>query len=102
MEGQECLLDLARQRGVSNARIVVQEELAYLYYVPKESAAGFCSQGLFADLLPGEKTTFVASKDGEEMQVLNEFVISWPEALAAAREFFSSKDLPPSIEWLEL
>ena len=82
--------------------LFVKDDLACLFYLPGEGDAGFCSQGLIKDSLPGEKIAFFTSRDGEEMNVLNEFVVSWSNALDAAREFFSSSDLPQSIEWFQL
>jgi hypothetical protein len=76
--------------------------LASLNYFPKENDAGFVSVGT-VEHLPGDTTTFpITIAGGEKAEVVNEAVISFSEALQAAKEFFSSGVLPQSVRWEEL
>jgi hypothetical protein len=82
---------------------LVKDGLATLNFVPKEFDAGFSSVGGMPGLMPGESTTFAISKSrADDVVVLNDAVLPFSAALQAAKEFFVSKNLPASVEWLQL
>jgi hypothetical protein len=83
--------------------LLVKDGLATLNYVPEENDAGFRSGGNLADLKAGEMTTFsINSNRADDVVVLNDAVLPFSAALQAAKEFFASRALPQSIEWLRL
>jgi hypothetical protein len=81
--------------------LLVKGDLAYIHYFPKEYDAGFTSVGTVSDL-PGETTIFHLTKTGDDASVLNEAVLPFSAALRAAKEFFSAKELPTSVDWERL
>jgi hypothetical protein len=83
--------------------LLVKGDLATLSYFPKEFDAGFRSVGALPHLNAGETTTFSISKyPADDVDVLNDAVLPFSVALEAAKDFFNSKDLPQSVEWLRL
>ena len=82
--------------------ILLKDSLAALHYVPCDGDAGFASIAENLGLEPGEMTTFATGNIGEEIQVSNRAIVSLPTAAAVAREFFHSKELPRSVEWIKL
>jgi hypothetical protein len=74
--------------------VLVKNGFAALCYIPEESEAGFMSTGKMQGLKPGGMTTFSLSEHrADDVEILNDAVLPWPAALAAAKEFFSSKGL---------
>ncbi len=82
--------------------LLVKGDLAALHYFPTEGHPGFTSAGNVAGLESGEITTFWISAGGETIGVLNDAVMPFSVALAAAAEFLISIELPRSVEWFEL
>jgi hypothetical protein len=82
--------------------LLVNGDLAALHYFPKEGHPGFRSAGNVAGLKPEEMTTFWISAGGETIDVLNDAVMPFAVALAAAMQFLTSDELPQSVEWFEL
>jgi hypothetical protein len=84
-------------------QILLRDELAALYYAPGEDVAGFVSVGGKLGLPPGKDTAFASGHPGNrDMLFSSEQIVSTSEALAAAKEFFYTEELPKSIEWFEL
>ena len=84
--------------------IYMRENLAVIYYIPEDGQAGYVSLGGKMNLDPKERTTFSIDNldPGETIDVLNNSIVPFPEALEAAKEFFRSQELPRSIEWRQL
>lgn len=82
--------------------ILVKGELASLHYFPKERHPGFRSVGRAKDLKAGGTTTFFMNSETEEHEVLNDSIVPFSTALTVAKEFSRAKELPTSVEWLEL
>jgi hypothetical protein len=83
--------------------LLVKGDLATINYIPKEHDAGFRSVGNVRGLNLEGTTTFAMSNDrADDVVVLNDAVLSFAAALKAAKEFFSSKDLPRSVQWMQL
>jgi hypothetical protein len=83
--------------------VLVKGNLTTLYFMPKEFDAGLNSVGNMVELTPGETTTFSISNSlADDVVVLNDAVVPFSVALQAAKEFFSSKELPRSVKWLPL
>ena len=80
----------------------VKGDLAALHYFPREGHPGFTSAGNVAGLEPGEMTKFWISAGGETIDVMNDAVMPFSVALAAAQEFLISSELPRSVDWFEL
>ena len=82
----------------------VRGDLAAIYYYRGDDRAGYVSLGGKMNLDPKEWTTFSITKrdPGETIDVRNEFIVSFSEALEVAKEFFNSQQMPRSIEWFEL
>jgi Immunity protein Imm1 len=57
--------------------------------------------GHISALDPDKYTTFFMNTLEEREDIPNNAVILFPDALAAAKEFFASTELPKSIEWFE-
>jgi hypothetical protein len=83
--------------------LLVKDNLATLNYLPKEYDAGFRSVGRVPGLKPGDTTTFsINTNRADDLIVQNDAVLPFSTALQAAKEFFFSKDLPRSVDWLQL
>jgi hypothetical protein len=85
--------------------ILVKDDFAAIYYLPQECEAGYCSKGEVASLglEPGSCTAFSISRNsGDDVEVANEVLLPFCDALSAAKEFFYSGSLPECINWLEL
>jgi hypothetical protein len=82
--------------------IQVRGNLAVIHYIPGDGEAGYESLGGKMNLDPHEKTTFSIHRSGDEIYVLNRFIVPFSEALEVAKEFFQSQALPRSIKWLKL
>ncbi len=83
--------------------VLVKGDLATLNYLPEENDAGFRSAGNMAQLKLEQTTTFSLSNNrADDVVVLNDSVLPFSTALRVAKEFFFSKDLPRSIEWMRL
>jgi hypothetical protein len=83
--------------------IHVRGDLAAIYYLPEDRHAGYVSLGGKMNLDPREWTTFSITKrdPGETIDVPNEFIVPFSEALKVAKEFFHSQERPRSIEWTQ-
>jgi hypothetical protein len=82
--------------------VLVNGDLAYLEYFPSDGHPGFTSVGGSLDLSPGGHTAFFPDDTHETLQIMNEAVVPFPDAVRAAQEFAISKTLPRCIEWVEL
>jgi hypothetical protein len=91
-------------RGARNPSLalLVRGDLANLHYFPHQSHPGLVPTGNVAGLSDGEMTVFHMDMGGEEVQVVNDAIIPFSSAVAAAKEFFASDTLPKSINWTEL
>ena len=82
--------------------ILVKDELATLSYFARDNEPGWVPTGS-ATGSKAETTLFHISRyPADDLQVQNDAVVSFATALNAAAEFFNSKELPTSINWLEL
>jgi hypothetical protein len=84
--------------------IHVRGDLAVIYYVPEDGHSGYVSLGGKMNLDPKEWTIFSIDHDpGETIDVQNEFIVPFSEALKVAKEFFHShaQERPRSIEWTQ-
>jgi len=85
--------------------IHVRGNRAVIYYVPEDGQTGDVSFGGKMNLDPKEWTTFSITKrdPGETIDVPNEFIVPFSEALKVAKEFFhsDSQERPRSIEWTQ-
>jgi hypothetical protein len=83
--------------------IHVKADRAAIYYLPKDRHAGYVSLGGKMNLDPKEWTTFSIDgfDPGETIDVPNEFIVPFSEALKVAKEFFHSQERPRSIEWTQ-
>jgi len=83
--------------------ILVNAELAAVHYIPEEFQAGFRSCGKTPGLEPNGTTAFsISGFSGDDVEEPNESVVPFSTALAVAKEFFASKQLPKCIDWSEL
>lgn len=78
--------------------LMVKDDLAYLYYVPRDGDVGFRSVGNLPDLEPEGMTTFPIGS-GEDIDVQNDAVVPFSAAVAAAKEFLVTKKRPQCMEW---
>jgi hypothetical protein len=81
---------------------MVRGDLAYVLYFPKDGHPGFASIGTVPGLSPGGDTSFYPSDSNETLEILNEAVVRFADALKVAQEFAISPALPKSIQWCEL
>jgi len=83
--------------------VYVKGNLAALYYIPEDGQAGYVSLGGKTNLDPKEWTTFsIHRSDSDSIDVSNESIVPFSEALKVAKEFFHSQELPRSIKWRQL
>jgi hypothetical protein len=82
--------------------LLVKGCLSTLLYVPAEGHPGFVPVGSEEESEEGEYTTFSIDTIEQELEVSIRQVINISKAMVAVREFFSSSELPRSIEWREL
>lgn len=82
--------------------LLVNGDLSTVTYFPTQSHPGFIpSQGMVGLDKEGT-TTFSVDTIENKTEVPNGQVISFAWALVVAQEFLSSKELPRSIDWIEL
>ena len=82
--------------------LLVNNSLATLLYVPNEGHPGFASVGQSNGLEKEGFTTFCVDTVEQEQEVVNNQVVPVSAGLLAIYNFFDSKELPKSIEWIEL
>jgi|SRR6516162_8000616 hypothetical protein len=82
--------------------ILANGELAYVHFFPREGHPGLASVGALPNLRPGEDMVFLLYNSREPIEVMNESVIAFSDALKAAQEFAISKSLPKCIRWRSL
>lgn len=82
--------------------ISVKGDLAAIHYFPRDGHAGFASIGGGLGLGPRGMTSFATGSPVNAIEITNDAVIPFSTALAVAKEFLRSRELPRSIKWLEL
>lgn len=82
--------------------IMVKGELAYIHYLPKERHPGFASVGMLPSLKSEDDTSFFPDDTNESLEIMNDAVVRFSDALKVAQEFAISPALPKSIQWSEL
>jgi hypothetical protein len=83
--------------------ILVKDQLANLNYFPDDADhPGYATIGNIPSLPADGFTIFFMNSPTEEEHVPNDAIVPFADALAAAKEFLVSTELPPSIEWFEL
>jgi hypothetical protein len=81
---------------------MVNGDIAYVHYFPKEGHPGLASVGNLPGLRSGDFTEFFPSTSKEPFDIMNEAILSFSEALRAAQEFAVSKTIPKCIQWNSL
>jgi hypothetical protein len=82
--------------------IMVNGDIAYVHYFPKQGHPGLASVGSVPCLRSGEFTEFFPSESKESLDIMNEAIVPVSDALKAAQEFAASKTLPKCIQWNSL
>jgi hypothetical protein len=82
--------------------IMVKGDLARVHYFPEERHPGFASVGRLPGLRSDEDTVFCMSSSSEPVEIMNDAVVSFSDALKVAQEFAFSSKLPKCIEWFKL
>jgi hypothetical protein len=82
--------------------IMVMGDLAYVHYFPARRNPGCASIGAVPGLEPGEETIFFPDDTDEPLEIMNEAVVRFSDALKAAQEFAISDAMPSCIQWSEL
>src|SRR5258708_1335316 len=67
--------------GFPALNIMVNGGLAYVHYFPKEDHAGYASVGGSLGLMPEGDTAFFHDKTEEAVQIMNEAVVPFSDAL---------------------
>lgn len=80
----------------------VNDDLVAIRYLRTRGEMDFRPFENLAHLNANCFTTFWLSELGPPIDVANEFVVPFAVAMAAAREFFYSHDLPRVIKWVQL
>jgi hypothetical protein len=81
---------------------MVKGDVAYLDYFPSEGHPGFASVGKLPNLRRGGHTIFFPDHTNETLQIMNEAVVPFSDALKAAQEFAMPKTMPKCIRWTSL
>ncbi|MCP5120202.1 MAG: hypothetical protein GY953_56115 [bacterium] len=82
---------------------IVSGEQSNIHYFPEKGHPGFRCLG--GKGLPPEGTSifvFDAGDPGDGIEVPNDFVVPVATAVVVAKEFLRCRNLPTSVEWLEL
>ncbi len=82
--------------------IMVNGEYAYMHFFPEHKQPGFQPIGMNTDLPEGEISIFYTNTVDEEIEIINDFVIPFSTAVTAAKEFFTTLEIPKCVEWFEL
>ena len=83
--------------------LLVKGEIASLSYLPEGGHPGYVSAGKVPGLDLFENTQFSTTRNrADDVSVSNQHVIPSSDAVAAAKEFLISTDLPKNVEWSKL
>lgn len=82
--------------------ILVRTGLAVLHFFPEEFDPGYISLGSLPQLDPSGTTFFSLELGGHEQELGNRHVVSKDVAVAAAKEFICSRELPKCLDWFRL
>ena len=85
-----------------NLNVLIRGDLAYLYYIRTESEAGFSSLGHTCGESWKPVRFSISEYPADDIYAEPDAIVPVPTAIAVAKEFFHCKDLPQSIDWLEL
>jgi hypothetical protein len=91
-----------RPKEFPKINILVMGELAYVHYFPARRNPGYASIGTVPGLEPGEETVFFPDDTEEPLEIMNEAVVRFADALKSAQEFAISDAMPRCIQWTEL
>jgi hypothetical protein len=80
--------------------IMVNEGLAWLYFLSDEEHVGYYSVGSIPGLDPHQKTRFVSPGPQDEER-RNDELVPFSSALLAAQQFFADGRIPTCIQWRE-
>jgi hypothetical protein len=82
--------------------VLVRNRLAFLHFFPSDSKSepGSTSVGNIEGIDPEGTTEF--RMDGEPEHINNDTIIPFDRAIAAAKEFHATGELPACVEWNEL
>ena len=81
--------------------IMVNGDIAYIHYLPERRHPGFSSIGMVPGLKSGEESVFFPSSSNEPLEIMNEHVVGFSDAMKVAQEFAVSAMMPKSIRWFE-
>ncbi len=94
---------LSHDAGFPVLVVLVKEEVATVQYIPRDREAGWMSVGSMDDGVKGGLTRFAISQHvADDVFIMNETLLPFATAVEAAKEFFDSAALPPSVQWLKL
>jgi hypothetical protein len=88
-----------RAGGFPAINIMVNGNLAYVHYFPKEDHPGFASVGGSLGLNPEGDTIFFHDNTEETCPIMNDAVVPFSDALKAAQEFAVSNARPKCLQW---
>jgi Immunity protein Imm1 len=80
--------------------VLVNNELAWMYYLLSPEHVGYHSVGALPELDPQRRTRFV-NFGPQEDEFSNNQVVRFDDALRAAKEFFVTAQLPKCVQWRE-
>lgn len=81
--------------------VLVNGDIACVQYFPYEDHPGYISKAASLPVVAGE-AVFYVNTPTEEIEISGYQVVSVGDAQMAAKEFFSSGELPKAILWEEL
>jgi hypothetical protein len=82
--------------------IMVNGDLAYVHYFPKDQHPGYASVGGALGLNPEEDTDFFHDNAQETFPIMNDSVVPFSDALKVVQGFAISKSIPKCVQWNEL
>jgi hypothetical protein len=85
----------------SAINILVNGGLAYIHCFPERRHPGFASIGIVPGLKSGEESVFFQSCSNEPLDIMNEQVVEFSDAMKVAQEFAVSAATPKCIRWFE-
>ncbi len=81
--------------------ILVNGDLAYVHFCPRQQHPGFAASGMAPNLKTGGETVFFPDGTEEPLEMMNEQVVGFSDALKVAQEFAVSAAMPKCIQWIE-
>jgi len=93
---------ISGEREIPCLAMLVNGNYANLTFFPEDGHPGFQSAAKDTNLKLDDVTIFCTNTPYEEIEIKNDAVVTFAIALNAAREYYTTKEMPSCIEWVEM